>query len=156
MTLAKVQVKWSVILIDRLSPDIFSTLRMQGHVLHRARAHLKVPSWSLVWNTLLTKNYLCFCRVWMKLMEVAKRFYLCRDNFEVIWFYCVIVRVKCEGEWNSIVVVSSLSAFESLYGGQFTLSTQLIKPNYLVILPTDADHSFFRNLPLYSISKEAV
>jgi len=30
------------------------------------------------------------------------------------------------------------SAFESLYGGQFTLSTQLIKPNYLVILPTDA------------------
>ena len=25
------------------------------------------------------------------------------------------------------------SAFESLYGGQFTLSTQLIKPNYLVI-----------------------
>ena len=27
------------------------------------------------------------------------------------------------------------SAFESLYGDQFTLSTQLIKPNYLVILP---------------------
>ena len=25
------------------------------------------------------------------------------------------------------------SAFESLYGGQFTLSTQLIKPNYLVL-----------------------
>ena len=24
------------------------------------------------------------------------------------------------------------SAFESLYGGQFTLSTQLIKPNYLI------------------------
>jgi len=24
------------------------------------------------------------------------------------------------------------SAFESLYGGQFTLSTQLIQPNYLV------------------------
>ena len=34
--------------------------------------------------------------------------------------------------------------FESLYGGQFTLSTQLIKPNYLVILPTDvAPHFFF-------------
>ena len=30
------------------------------------------------------------------------------------------------------------SAFESLYGGQFTLSSQLIKPNYLVLLPTDA------------------
>ena len=35
------------------------------------------------------------------------------------------------------------SAFESLYyGGQFTLSTQLIKPNYLVILPTDAAPQF--------------
>ena len=34
------------------------------------------------------------------------------------------------------------SAFESLYGGQFTLSTQMIKPNYLVILPTDAAPQF--------------
>ena len=34
------------------------------------------------------------------------------------------------------------SNFESLYGGQFTLSTQLIKPNYLVILPTDAAPQF--------------
>jgi len=34
------------------------------------------------------------------------------------------------------------SAFESLYGGQFTLSTQLIKPNYLVKLPTDAAPQF--------------
>ena len=34
------------------------------------------------------------------------------------------------------------SAFESLYGGQFTLSTQLIKPNYRVILPTDAAPQF--------------
>ena len=39
------------------------------------------------------------------------------------------------------------SASESLYGGQFTLSTQLIKPNYLVILPPTQRHSFFRNLP---------
>ena len=34
------------------------------------------------------------------------------------------------------------SAFESLYGGQFTLSTQLVKPNYLLILPTDAAPQF--------------
>ena len=39
------------------------------------------------------------------------------------------------------------SAFESLYGGQFTLSTPLIKPNYLVILPPTQHHSFLRNLP---------
>jgi len=34
------------------------------------------------------------------------------------------------------------SAFESLYGRQFTLSTQLIKSNYLVILPTNAAPQF--------------
>ena len=41
------------------------------------------------------------------------------------------------------------SASESLYRGQFTLSTQLIKPNYmyLVILPPTQHHSFFRNMP---------
>ena len=29
---------------------------MKGQVLHRARAHLKVPGWSLVWKELLTKK----------------------------------------------------------------------------------------------------
>ena len=29
---------------------------MKGHVLHPARALLKVPGQSLVWNTLLTKR----------------------------------------------------------------------------------------------------
>ena len=56
MTLAEVQVKWSVILMDRLGPDNSSTLQMKGHVLHRARAHVKVPGCSLVWNALLTKK----------------------------------------------------------------------------------------------------
>ena len=51
MTLAEVPIKWSVILMDLLGPDIFSTLWM-----HRERAHLKVPGWSLVWNELLTKK----------------------------------------------------------------------------------------------------
>ena len=36
------------------------------------------------------------------------------------------------------------SALESLYDGQFTLSTQ--KPNYLVILPTDAAPQFLWKL----------
>ena len=31
-------------------------------------------------------------------------------------------------------IMLETSAFESLYGGQFTLSTQLIKPNYLVYI----------------------
>ena len=42
--------------MDRLGPDNFSTLQMKGHVLHRARAHLKVPGCSLVCNALLTKK----------------------------------------------------------------------------------------------------
>ena len=45
-----------MILIDRLGTDIFSTLRMKGHVLHHAPAHLKVLGCSLVWNTLLAKK----------------------------------------------------------------------------------------------------
>ena len=56
MSLAEVQIKWSVILMYLLGPDVFSMLWMKGQVLHRERAHLKVPDWSLVWNELLTKN----------------------------------------------------------------------------------------------------
>ena len=42
------------------------------------------------------------------------------------------------------------AAFVSLYGGKFILSTQLIKPNYLVILPTDAAPQFsIQTYPLY-------
>ena len=44
-------------------------------------------------------------------------------------------------------VTLETSAFESLYGGQFALSTQLIKPNYFVILAPTQHHSFFKNLP---------
>ena len=56
MTLVEVQVKWSVILMDRFGPHNFSTLQIKGHVLHRARVHLKIPGWLLVWNALLTKK----------------------------------------------------------------------------------------------------
>ena len=34
--------------MDRLGPDIFSTLQIKGHVLHRGREHLKVTFLSLV------------------------------------------------------------------------------------------------------------
>ena len=47
-------------------------------------------------------------------------------------------------------------ASESLYGGQFALSTQIIKPNYLVIPPPSQHHSFFRNLPACFIRKRTV
>ena len=43
--------------MGRFGPDNFSTLQIKGHVLHRVRAHLKVPAWFLVWNALLTKKF---------------------------------------------------------------------------------------------------
>ena len=44
--------------MDRFGPDNFSALQIKGHVLHRTRAHLKVPALLLVWNALLTKTLL--------------------------------------------------------------------------------------------------
>ena len=51
--------------------------------------------------------------------------------------------------WCKLATVKRFGASESLYSGQFTLTTQLIKPSYFVILPPTHHHSFFRNLPLY-------
>ena len=48
---------------------------------------------------------------------------------------------------KTIIQFGFRSAFESLYGGQFTLPTKLIKPNYLVKLPLTQHHRFVRNLP---------
>ena len=48
--------KRSVILTDRLGPDILLVLIMKRQVLHRERAHLIVPGRSLVLSALLTKK----------------------------------------------------------------------------------------------------
>ena len=47
--------KRSVILTDRLDPDILPVLRGEGQVLHRERAHLKVLGCSVL-SSLLTKK----------------------------------------------------------------------------------------------------
>ena len=54
--------------------------------------------------------------------------------------------------WTTANVTFGTSALQILYGGQFTWSTQLLKPNYHVIPPPPSrNHSFFRNWnrPLY-------
>ena len=48
--------KRSVILTGRLGPDILSAFRTKGQVLHRERAHLKIPGFSIVFNVLLTRK----------------------------------------------------------------------------------------------------
>ena len=45
MTFTEMHVKWSVILADRLGPEILTKLEIKGQVLHRVRLHLKVPGW---------------------------------------------------------------------------------------------------------------
>ena len=52
--------KRSVILTDRLGPDILLVSRVKGQVLHRERAHLKAPGCSLVLSALLTKKFPTF------------------------------------------------------------------------------------------------
>ena len=73
--------KRSVILTDRLGPDILLVLTMKRQVLQRERAHLKVPGCSLVLSALLTK--------------ITKN-----DAFD-----CVIMRMESEGEWNSVILI---------------------------------------------------
>ena len=48
--------KRSVILTDRLGPDILLVLTMKRQVLHCEHTHLKVLGCSLVLSTLLTKK----------------------------------------------------------------------------------------------------
>ena len=73
MTLAKVHLKWSVILMNLLGPKILSSLWMKGQDLHRERAYLKVPGWLLFKMNFWPKCRLRFCYVGMKFAEVAKR-----------------------------------------------------------------------------------
>ena len=48
--------KRSLILTDRLGPDILSAFGTKGQVLHSYRAHSRVPGFSSVLNVLLTRK----------------------------------------------------------------------------------------------------
>ena len=54
-----------------------------------------------------------------------------------------LVSAPCPSLWWGLTL--KMSAVETLYGGQFTLSTQLILPCYTP--PLIQLHSFFRNVP---------
>ena len=56
MTFTEMHVKWSVILADRLGPEIVTMLEINGQVLHRVRLHLKVPGWLSDLDALLTRK----------------------------------------------------------------------------------------------------
>ena len=111
ITLAKVHVKWSVILMDLLNPDIFSTLWTKGQV--------EMTFWP--------KSCLCFCHVWMKLVGAVKKIISVSESFwSNLKFFkndrldCVVVKVKCESEWNavSVFLLSCYSATFDQFVGQ--------------------------------------
>ena len=71
--------------------------------------------------------------------------------FKRYQFIMTIISLPCHSHHTLSIrsdegLTLETSAFESLYGGQFTLSTQII----LLYFPPTQHHSFVRNLPLYS------
>ena len=69
----------------------------------------------------------------------------------MVWGNFLLWRVLWLLHYEGAALTLETSASETFYGGQFTLSTQLI--NWTDFLVTDSPptqlHSFFRNLPLY-------
>ena len=93
-----------------LGPRYLSTLRMKGHVLHRARAHLKVPGWSLISNVPLTKKLpMSLSRLnesnggCQKILPVSGWFEL--SNLKFFRMMATLLR-GFEGGWNAIFVFS--------------------------------------------------
>ena len=81
--------KRSVILTDRLGPDILSAFCIwtKGQVLHRERAHLKVPGCSIDLNVLLTGKLPTFLS---KLNEISGG---CEKIAPVSGSFCSILKL---------------------------------------------------------------
>ena len=101
--------KRSVILTDRLGPDILLVLTMKRQVLHREHAHLKVPGCSLVLSALLTKKLPTFLSRLNEISGGCEKILLVSGSFWKITkndaFDCVIMRRESEGEWNSVILI---------------------------------------------------
>ena len=168
--------KRSVILTDRLGPDILPAFCMNGQDLHRERAHLKVPGFSIVLNVLLTRklptflsrlnagyascNFFAFTADFIQTRQ--KRRQLSSQCFKsaplipthqrtlfIQLIYSCFSRnlvstnsiapcsvYKPYTTHNSYIrsgegLTLETSAFQSLYGGQFTLSTPLINLSFV-------------------------
>ena len=74
---------------------------------------------------------------------VSQSYYLNNSNNDCKWLILACF-VKFQSPNEGLTLETS--AFESLYGGQFTLSTQLIKPNYLATFTCLEKNVWFENL----------
>ena len=70
------------------------------------------------------------------------------EYYKIIWFYHLSRQRKeiRKLTFRDFGLTLETSGFESLYGGQFTLSTQLIKPNYLVFTTVSLLRVWFLDL----------
>ena len=75
--------KRSVILTDRLGPDVLSAFWTKGQVLHRERAHLKVPGFSSVLNVLLTRKWPTFLSRLNEISGGCEKLHQFQDHFAV-------------------------------------------------------------------------
>ena len=101
--------KWSVTLTDLLGPEILTVLEIKGRVLHRVHLHVKVLSWLLNLNALLTKkspkflsrlNGMSGGRENMCLVSESLRRIL--NFFENNIFDCKVLWIVGKGEWKSV------------------------------------------------------
>ena len=141
MAVAQVQVKW--------------TLPMKVHV---CIVRVRLPNFRvdhLSGIHFWFKSYLYFCGVWMKLMEVAKRFYQHRDHFEVVKFFfrmmdftawlwgsnlraiscCIPMIFYCEGSLNLICTIRWWSLFVICFSLQSTPDNSNPPTNWNIALP---------------------
>ena len=70
---------------------------MKGQVLHRARAHLKVLGWSLVWNELLTKKLPMFLSRLNEMSGGCEKIVAVSGSF---WSHLKFFRIMDLTEWT--------------------------------------------------------
>ena len=74
-----------MILTDRLGPDILSAFWTKGQVLHRERAHLKVPGSSIVLNVLLARKLPTFLSRLNEISGGCEKIALVSGSFLQYW-----------------------------------------------------------------------
>ena len=104
--------KRSVILTDRLGPDILLVLTMKRQVLHRERAHLKVPGCSLVLSALLTKEL----RTFLSHLNKTKFLYTSHRWFDMCNRKYFDMRLKLVDRIRSLQESSALKSNKSRTG----------------------------------------
>ena len=115
------------------------------------------PTWKPGWREALGEyrnNTMSPTRPWAQIVRSGDHLLLFTglimwiDHCKEIW--------KLTFECSNEELMLKTSAFESLYGGQFTLSTNLINQIILEYYPPMQHHSLFGNLtPLYSLYQES-